>query len=521
MKKVWILFFSLVLILSLSVPALADNGSLEVKLDAERTELYWNDTLEITVSVSGEGKCDGYGYYVTVDPAVFDIVSYELLDQNRTQFGIFDYQGLAVAYSQPATPSGTVCKVVLQVRPDAPLGEILLEGKAAAILANQPVNTTAGGVKLQVLCAHRFESWERIDENTHTGQCAVCGHVENTEHTWDTGAVIKKNTCTEPGTAVYVCTGCREVRVSELPPQHSYDHGCDAKCNVCGQTRSISHTYVEDWQYDADGHFQSCTLCGEVPAKHKHIPDRVEATAELPVSCEECGYIITPALSHKHHYAKTLTWDGENHWYACSGCMEKDSMEAHSFDGDCDAVCDTCGYTRTVIHQIGEDWHSEEDCHYRVCLLCGEKVDVLYHAPGEDATEFTPKSCLVCGKEISPALGHSMSQEWFFDEEVHYRQCQCGEKSELAAHSWSEHGENGVVSCTVCGAKKDAVPLPVWIGLGAALLIAIGCMTAVLIRRRKRTPEEEPEAEEPAEEDFAEEESAEEESAEEETPETV
>jgi hypothetical protein len=191
--------------------------------------------------------------------------------------------------------------------------------------------------------------------------------------------------------------------------------------------------------------------------------------------------------------------------------MEKDSSEAHAFDDACDAVCDTCGYTRAVTHQIGEDWLSDEDCHYRVCQLCGEKVDVLYHAPGEDATEFAAKSCLVCGKEISPALGHSMSQEWFFDEEVHYRQCQCGEKSEVATHSWSENGENGKISCTVCGAKKDAVPMLVWILLGAALLIALGCVVAVLIRRRKVRPEEEP----------AEEETLEEESEESETPETV
>ena len=39
MKKVLIFIFSLVLILSLTVPALAEDGSLEMKLEAKNNEL--------------------------------------------------------------------------------------------------------------------------------------------------------------------------------------------------------------------------------------------------------------------------------------------------------------------------------------------------------------------------------------------------------------------------------------------------------------------------------------------------
>ena len=37
-----------------------------------------------------------------------------------------------------------------------------------------------------------------------------------------------------------------------------------------------------------------------------------------------------------------------------------------------------------------------------------------------------------------------------------------------------------------CGAQKEAVPMGVWIAMGAALLAAISCIVAVLIRKKKK-----------------------------------
>lgn len=516
MKKLFVLIFALLVLTGLSVPALADTGTVQMELQTQVTEARQGDTLELTLTVNADAPCDSYGYYLELDPAIFTVVSYELQDANTTQFSTFDNKGLVVAYGMPATPKDVQCHVTLQLKEDAPLGEVSLQGKPAARLGTESLSAAGNGTALQVLCRHSFDSWHHTDDNTHTGTCTRCGHVEVTAHTWDEGAFIQEPTCTESGTLVHVCTGCSYVGVFQAEPRHTYDHDCDADCNLCGATRTISHKYEEAWHHDAEGHYQPCTVCGAVPFKKAHTPSITEATDKEAVICTECSYIITPKVGHTHEYADTFSMDAAGHWLDCDGCMEKGSLEAHHFDSDCDTVCDKCGYERQVRHEVDSTWISDEETHYRMCTKCGEKVQVLRHAPGEKATEFTARLCLVCQRELSPALGHHMSESWYFDEEGHFHKCECGETDERKPHIWSDRGVNGIITCTVCGAETEAVPLWIWIALGAALLAAIGCIVAVIIRRKGSRPEEAFE-----EEDFFEEEKALDEEAEtEETEET-
>ena len=506
MKKILSVLFVLALLCALAVPAMAEEGSVSILLRTETHQLNQGETFEVEFLVGMEGKCDAYGYYLELDPALLTVESYEILDTNRVQFAAFDEKGLAVAYGMPQSPKDVVCKAVLRVSEDAPLGELVLEGKAAAMLADKTLTATSGGIKVQVNCNHSYNGWHQTDEETHTGECTKCGHVEVTGHNWDTGAMLVTPTCTETGKAVYVCVDCRQVHVAEAPAEHSYDNACDADCNLCGAERSIEHLYAESWEADAEGHYHSCTLCGSISTKEKHSKDRDAATADLPVRCKTCSYIITPALNHTHSYGATLLSDATGHWYGCIGCMEKKDLQSHSFDNDCDTLCDACGYTRQIRHQPGTDWHSDEDTHYRLCKTCGEKVEVLYHAPGDPATEFEPRRCMVCQNELSPALGHTMSEEWYFDEQTHFHQCACGATADAEPHRWSEKGEGGFVTCTVCGTKTEAVPMFVWIALGVAGLVAVALIIVVIVRKSSRKEDEE----EDADEESSEEENAEE-----------
>lgn len=485
MKKVWSLILCLALVFALAVSASAEGG-LQMTLATDHVAIFRGESLTLTIDVTGEGLCDTYGFSIPLDEAIYEITQVQILDTNKMYLKAFDHNGLVVAYTKPAVPQGTVCKVTLQIKKDAPLGETTIQGTTAAKLGTQSLSVTGNSLKILVKCPHEYSGYHQNDEKTHMGLCTACGQENALEHTWDAGAVTVKPTCTQSGTVIYTCTGCQQVKVEELEPTHVYDHGCDPNCNLCGAERAISHQYSEDWQYDADGHYQGCTVCGAIPFKHAHTPDRSKATEENPQLCSECGYIITPMEGHAHNYLAEIRMDALNHWYDCDGCMEKDQLQAHVYDNACDATCNTCGYTRAAAHVTDDSWFSEEENHYRICQVCGQKVDVLQHAPGEKETELTPRTCLVCSRELSPALGHTMSQQWYFDEQSHYHMCVCGEIGQREAHIWSDHGEGGFVSCTVCGAQKEAVPMGVWIAMGAALLAAISCIVAVLIRKKKK-----------------------------------
>ena len=77
------------------------------------------------------------------------------------------------------------------------------------------------------------------------------------------------------------------------------------------------------------------------------------------------------------------------------------------------------------------------------CTRCGDKADVT---------------------EV-PANGHSYLTDFVFDEANHWKECACGEKTEVSQHTWNDGeitkeatvDEEGVktYTCIVCGHTKD------------------------------------------------------------------
>ena len=137
-------------------------------------------------------------------------------------------------------------------------------------------------------------------------------------------------------------------------------------------------------------------------------------------------------------------------------------------------------------HSYGSEWKYDADNHWHECS-CGDKVDKAAHTAGEwiidtPATATTSgskhKECTICGytmtTETIPATGggehtHSYGSEWKYNATNHWHECSCGDKDDVAAHSFkwvvdkkatatkkgSKHEE-----CKVCGYKKAAVEIP-------------------------------------------------------------
>ena len=137
-------------------------------------------------------------------------------------------------------------------------------------------------------------------------------------------------------------------------------------------------------------------------------------------------------------------------------------------------------------HTYGTEWKSDAYKHWHECS-CGAKSEEAAHTAGEwiidtPATATTSgskhKECTVCGytmaTETIPATGggehtHSYGSEWKNDADNHWHECSCGDKADVAAHSFkwvvdkeatatkkgSKHEE-----CKVCGYKKAAVEIP-------------------------------------------------------------
>ena len=104
---------------------------------------------------------------------------------------------------------------------------------------------------------------------------------------------------------------------------------------------------------------------------------------------------------HTHSWATTWSHDATNHWHACSGCDDKNDVEAHKFgmwtiisESQEERECSTCGYKeqRAHTHTFADGWSHDETNHWHAST-CGHdaKSDQAAHTPNEHGF------CSVCG----------------------------------------------------------------------------------------------------------------------------
>ncbi|MFQ9800190.1 MAG: hypothetical protein ACLR23_16020 [Clostridia bacterium] len=128
-------------------------------------------------------------------------------------------------------------------------------------------------------------------------------------------------------------------------------------------------------------------------------------------------------------------------------------------------------------HTFSTEWKSDVDGHWHECTVCGTKADTASHTYGDweivkSATETETgeqhHTCTACGyveRAETPVLEHTHSYgtEWKSDNSNHWHECACGEKSDMAAHTYGDWTVTKAAtaatagsrerSCTVCGFK--------------------------------------------------------------------
>ena len=299
------------------------------------------------------------------------------------------------------------------------------------------------------------------------------------------------------------CSRCHEKK-----DEAAHDYGSDNICDTCGYDKTVPHTH-------------NLTL---VPAK---APTCTEKGNTAYYTCDGCDKWFEDAtgaseitdktsviLAATGHSASDWKSDNTDHWKECTvvgcGVIIEGSKAAHTAgewiidtpatattSGSKHKECTVCGYTMATetipatgggehTHSYGSEWKNDADNHWHECS-CGDKKDTAAHTAGEwiidtPATATTDgskhKECTVCGYtmtiETIPATGggehtHSYSSDWKSDSINHWKECSCGDKADVAAHSFkwvvdkeatatkkgSKHEE-----CKVCGYQRPAVEIP-------------------------------------------------------------
>ena len=193
------------------------------------------------------------------------------------------------------------------------------------------------------------------------------------------------------------------------------------------------------------------------------------------VTAEKDGWIIRYTLNangetmqktakltvHQHEWSDKLTYDGENHWYACTVCNAKKDETAHSYGEGCDPYCTVCGRERAVSHDFR--LMSSETEHWYQCADCELESDRQAHAYDNDCDA----DCNFCKR--TREIIHSY--EWQHDAQQHWQQCsKCGDIKNEAAHDFTAENPDGKYlksaasctekavfykSCAVCGLSSE------------------------------------------------------------------
>ena len=112
---------------------------------------------------------------------------------------------------------------------------------------------------------------------------------------------------------------------------------------------------------------------------------------------------------------------------------------------------ETWGILNALNHEAKDTWSSDADNHWKECVRCaGQQLEKSAHADSD-----INGKCDVCGADVPvppPAHTHDYGTAWKTDANNHWKECECGEKSENAAHI----DDNGDNKCDTCNYAMPA-----------------------------------------------------------------
>ncbi len=308
----------------------------------------------------------------------------------------------------------------------------------------------------KAVCEVCAVEYGNVDKENHTGETEVRNASEATEF--------------EPGyTGDTYCKACNTLikKGEEIPANHTHtystgcsfneeDHWFECECGdkkgveahsggvaTCVDNAVCEVCAVEYGNVDKENH------TGETEVRNAKEATESEPGYTGDTYCKACNTLIKKGeeipANHTHTYSTGCSFNEEDHWFECE-CGDKKDVEAHS------------GGVATCVDKA-------------VCEICAVEygnVDKENHTGeteirnAKEATEFEPgytgdtycKDCSTLLEEgtIIPATHiHKYAQTWHTDSSTHWKECECGEISEEAEHTYSSG------RCTVCEKEDPSI----------------------------------------------------------------
>ena len=310
-------------------------------------------------------------------------------------------------------------------------------------------------------------AWES-DGTDHWHTCGACGTTfDKAAHTGGEANCHEKAACSvcdakygELNTDNHA--GGTEIRNAVEATCNTAGYTGDTYCLGCntkiadGTTIPATGNHTDDngeWESDGTDHWHTCGVCATTFDKAAHTGG--EATCKDQAVCSVCGtkYGNLNADNHKNTEIRD----------AVAATEEKEGYTGDTWCKDCNTkiaegtIIPKLDHTHDMVKTEAKSATHEEDgnIEYYTCSKCGKKYN---DAVG--TRELTDAEIVI------EAIGHEYGEEWKSDPDSHWYACDCGAKSDEAAHEIevrnakeatdTEKGYTGDKVCKICGYVVEA-----------------------------------------------------------------
>ena len=300
--------------------------------------------------------------------------------------------------------------------------------------------------------AHAFSAWTDNGDGTHSRHCTVCKmtdgstYTETAEHTW-VWVVDQEAALGQPGKQHEECTGCHAKRNenTEIPALRDYavtvTGGTATVAAGTPITRAMEGVEVTITAQAPDGkHFVKWV----VKAGGITLANETSATTTFTMPANDVTIEAEFAENPVEAYTLTVIKGTAS---VAAGTPITDKIEQNT------VVTVTADAPETG--KVFDKWVVLEG---GVTLADATKATTTFTMPG-NAVKLEATY-----KDAPPAHTHSYGTEWKYDGTTHWHECECGDKADIAAHSFQWVIDKAATKeatgikheeCTVCGAKRS------------------------------------------------------------------
>lgn len=306
--------------------------------------------------------------------------------------------------------------------------------------------------------AHAFTPWTDNGNGTHSRHCTVCKmtdgstYTETAEHIW-VWVVDQEAALNQPGKQHEECTGCHAKRSenTEIPALRDYavtvTGGTATVAAGTTITRAMEGVEVTVTAQAPDGtHFVKWV----VKAGGVTLANATSATTTFIMPANDVTIEAEFAENPVETYTLTVIKGTAS---VAAGTPITDKIEQNTVV--------TVTADAPEAGKVFDKWVVLEG---NVTLADATKATTTFTMPG-NAVKIEATY-----KDAPPSHTHSYGTDWKYDDTNHWHECDCGEKSDLSAHSFVEKIDKAATKtqsglkheeCKICGFKKDAVIIPV------------------------------------------------------------